>query len=696
MARYEKFGKELSDLGYDITPLSGKKPILSGWQKRPAAARDFKKYPDSTNIGVVLGGTSNIVAIDIDVKKKKASDAIREIAVDELGPAPERIGAAPKTLLVYRCSEPFTKVKTGIYDIKGIDANVEILGDGQQFVASGQHPDTKKNYRWPRDSIMDVSPSGLTEVTPRDLTRFLTMASNVLAEHGDIKSRSMSGNGKDNMSGFAASEQASSIPKMRAALAYLPNDDLHYDDWVYTAHAIKGALGDDGRELFNLWSKRSKKHDSRETDRLWRSIGEVKTIGAGTVYYMASQHGYDPAEQARSEILEKAARQERPEQEEQPQQAGPEDTIDKKEQARRDTGEPPPRFAVTWWKHIEATTDTTDFVEDTLGRQQMSVVYGESNTGKTFWVLDLAFHIATGRNWNGLEVDKGGVIYCALEGAHGITNRIAALKFHYQDDLENGDANPPLGVITTSINLLDPKADLGDLITAIQLEQSRMGVPLRMLVIDTLARALSGGNENSPDDMGALVKNTDVIRAATGVHVCLIHHSGKDQARGARGHSSLRAATDTEIEISRPPGGDISMARVTKQREFEGDQEYAFGLTVVELGITRRNKQKTSCIVYGVDVAEAKKTLTKKKTAPKGGTNMILLIKGLKNAVREEGFFKQNVDAKGVTMETWKKHSNVLIGDSGHQSVIFKAALRGLRAQSQQQFAEDGNFYWVI
>jgi len=695
MARYEKFGKELSNLGYDITPLNGKVPILAGWHKRPAAAKDFKRYTKS-NIGIVLGGASNIVAVDIDVRHEGAAGVIKDLALSELGAAPERVGAAPKTLLVYRCSEPFTKVKTGIYDIEGMDANVEILGDGQQFVASGKHPDTKKNYRWPKDSIMDVGPGGLTKVTPRDLTGFLTMASNALAEHGDIKARSLSGNSKNNMHfDFANSEQQSTASKIRAAMAYLPNDDLHYDDWVYTAHAIKGALGDGGRELFTIWSRRSKKYDSRETDRLWHSIGEVKTIGAGTVFHMAARHGYDPAEQARSEILEKAARQERPEQEEQPQQVGPEDTIDKKEQVKHDTGEPPPRFAVTWWKNIEATTDTTDFVEDTLGGQQMSVVYGESNTGKTFWVLDLAFHIATGRNWNGLEVDKGAVIYCALEGAHGITNRIAALKFHYQGDLDNGDANPPLGVITTSINLLDPKADLGDLITAIQLEQSRMGVPLRMLVIDTLARALSGGNENSPDDMGALVKNTDVIRAATGVHVCLIHHSGKDQARGARGHSSLRAATDTEIEISRPPGGDISMARVTKQREFEGDQEYAFGLTVVELGITRRNKQKTSCVVYEADVKDAKRA---KKRLP-SGKNMKIALKILLKLLDTDIAYISTAEGapgcKGVNIEPWKQAAfEEAQWGYERQANRFDTAKTALIADGF--VGHKGDFFWII
>jgi RecA-family ATPase len=51
---------------------------------------------------------------------------------------------------------------------------------------------------------------------------------------------------------------------------------------------------------------------------------------------------------------------------------------------------------------------------------------------------------------------------------------------------------------------------------------------------------MAGGNENAPDDMGALVRNIDRLRAETGAAVLLVHHTGKDTSRGARGHSLAR------------------------------------------------------------------------------------------------------------------------------------------------------------
>ncbi len=73
---------------------------------------------------------------------------------------------------------------------------------------------------------------------------------------------------------------------------HIPNSDCHYDDYCYFAHALKGAVGDEGLELFHKWSKRSTKYDATECDRMWHSIGVVATIGAGTIFHMAQQHGY--------------------------------------------------------------------------------------------------------------------------------------------------------------------------------------------------------------------------------------------------------------------------------------------------------------------------------------------------------------------------------------------------------------------
>ncbi len=266
--------------------------------------------------------------------------------------------------------------------------------------------------------------------------------------------------------------------------------------------------------------------------------------------------------------------------------------------------EPAPEQPVTartlplvYFNDIQPNIDAADFVEGLLIEGSMSVVYGESNCGKTFFMTDLGLHIALGRAWRGREIEAGGVIYCALEGSHGISNRVAAFRKHH--NLDGQDL--PFAIVPYSVDMLDPEGDTEPLIATIRHAAEHMMAPVRLVVIDTLSRALAGGNENAPDDMGRLVTNTDRVRQMTGAAVAYIHHSGKDAAKGARGHSLLRAATDTEIEVSRPDNTSPSVACVTKQREMEIEGQFGFKLEPVTLGTNKRGKPVTSCVVLDAE-----------------------------------------------------------------------------------------------
>lgn len=312
----------------------------------------------------------------------------------------------------------------------------------------------------------------------------------------------------------------------------------------------------------------------------------------------------------------------------------------------------PPTIPITWFQHVKPAVDTHDFVEDLLGDGQLSVVYGESNCGKTFWALDLALSIARGGEWFGREVDRRGVVYVALEGSYGIRNRIAAYKLHH--GLE--DATLPFGIVQQSLDLLET-TDGPRLTEAIGLASKSIEMPVGLVVLDTLSRAMAGGNENSPEDMGGLVRNVDLIRAATGSHVMFIHHSGKDQARGARGHSLLRAATDTEIEISRPEGSKISCAAVKKQRELSTDGAFSFSLRAVEVGVNHRQKAITSCVVEPAGDAEADEV----KRAKRLPNKQQIVLAALRSAIESHGEHippSSTVPAgvQGVPEALWRKY----------------------------------------
>lgn len=255
----------------------------------------------------------------------------------------------------------------------------------------------------------------------------------------------------------------------------------------------------------------------------------------------------------------------------------------------------PDRLPLVWFKDIEPCLDTSDFVQGLLVQGSAVVVYGESNAGKTFWTLDLSLHVAAGIMWNGRRVEQGGVIYCVLEGSSRFRNRVTAWRSEH--NLVGEDV--PFAACEAPINLLDPKADTDRLIQLICLAAASIDVLIKLVVIDTLSRALAGGNENAPDDMGALVANMDRVKAETGAAVLFVHHSGKDQARGARGHSLLRAAVDTEIEVVDSDGA--KMATIVKQRDMEKGGVFPFQLDVVELGRNRHDEAVTTCIVVPTD-----------------------------------------------------------------------------------------------
>ena len=150
-------------------------------------------------------------------------------------------------------------------------------------------------------------------------------------------------------------------------------------------------------------------------------------------------------------------------------------------------------------------------------------------------------------------------------------------------------------MIPVAIDLCKTKRDATELIREIE--------PLKpsLVVIDTLSRAMAGGNENSPDDMGAFVANCDLIRQATNAHLLVIHHTGKDEGRGTRGHSLLAAAADTMIEVSKDEVNGLVTATVKKQRDRASGDVLAFRLEPVDIGMDEDDDTITSCIVVPSD-----------------------------------------------------------------------------------------------
>lgn len=234
-------------------------------------------------------------------------------------------------------------------------------------------------------------------------------------------------------------------------------------------------------------------------------------------------------------------------------------------------------------KDMEPDTELKPLIDGVLDQHAFSVLYGESHTGKTFVALSAAAAIASGSPFANQKSEPGGVVYVAAEGGRGIRKRIAALR--QTCDLTH------FAVVPCSINLLGANSDVQPLCDLIGRAGLALKTPVVLVVIDTLSRSIAGANENSSEDMTAFVRACDKIRSASGAHLMVVHHAGKDTSKGARGHSSLRAATDTELEV------EDEVLRVRKQRDGEHIADMPFRLREVQVGERADGRAITSCVV---------------------------------------------------------------------------------------------------
>lgn len=163
------------------------------------------------------------------------------------------------------------------------------------------------------------------------------------------------------------------------------------------------------------------------------------------------------------------------------------------------------------------------------------------------------------------------------------------MKRYYDHELAD------LAMVPLPMNFYEGDEDANDVIALVQAISELKGKPVRLIVGDTLARLSAGANENSGEDMGPVMARFDRVAQATKAALHIIHHNGKDQAKGARGWSGIRAHIDTEIEVAEKDG--IRSASVTKQRELPGKGEAIyFRLEVVEMGTTKFGQTATTCV----------------------------------------------------------------------------------------------------
>jgi hypothetical protein len=218
---------------------------------------------------------------------------------------------------------------------------------------------------------------------------------------------------------------------------------------------------------------------------------------------------------------------------------------------------------------IRNLTPASPLIDGWIDRGSFSVSFGKPESYKSFVAVDMAACVATGRPWHGHDITQGPALYIVAEGSAGMAQRWEA----WQEFNGVDGTGAPLYWLPMSLDLRDPSWA-----EAVAEAVAPHG-PMALTVVDTVFRTFGGGDENSSADMGAYIAGLDLIRARTGSAVLAVHHPGKSEAAGARGHSSLRAALDVEIEVQRR--GHKVTVQSTKQKDRAAPQTLTFTATPV-------------------------------------------------------------------------------------------------------------------
>jgi hypothetical protein len=231
-------------------------------------------------------------------------------------------------------------------------------------------------------------------------------------------------------------------------------------------------------------------------------------------------------------------------------------------------------------------------IKNLFQRSSYVVAFGPPGAGKSFLLDDISYHVANNKPWMGMNVRGGPTLALIFEGYGGKKKRMRALQKKYGANLG------PVYLVNATMNLREQagRQELG----AIMAEMPEKPV---LIIIDTFARALMGGDENSAQDVGALNDAIAKLIDATGACVILVHHTGKNKAAGARGSSAILGAIDTECEI------DFGMLKPTKQRDLELIAPIYFKLRPAVIGVDEDGDDETSCVVEACKAAPMRQDL---------------------------------------------------------------------------------------
>ena len=258
-------------------------------------------------------------------------------------------------------------------------------------------------------------------------------------------------------------------------------------------------------------------------------------------------------------------------------------------------------------------------------------------------MTDALFNIARGVTYAGRDVLPGPVFYCTGEGVSGFKRRLVVMRQHYEVE----GRRIPFFMVPNVPDLGSERTNLAELFAAIDkcLADHQLTGP-RVVALDTVARCMGSGDENTARDMGRLVDRCGEIERRYRCLVQLVHHTGKDAALGSRGSNSLNGAADVTWKVERSDA--FSRVTVEEMKDGPSGSSWTFRLVPVELRATKSatieneanspdfGSESESCVV---ELLSEPEFATKSATKPKRRLTGLAgdLFKVIQRALDEAG-----------------------------------------------------------
>lgn len=283
-------------------------------------------------------------------------------------------------------------------------------------------------------------------------------------------------------------------------------------------------------------------------------------------------------------------------------------------------------------------------------KNALTVIFGATYTGKSFFALDMLLTVAKGIPFHGRKVEQAPCFYICNEGESSIGVRRGAWE---KGRGETIDEKTPIYICNRPFTLPDPETER-QLIADIDgiIDEYKISTP-GVFCIDTLSKNY-GADENDNSAMTAYLQTMDRLKYRyPGSTIILIHHSGHNAQERARGASALKAGIDCEMLVK----GDEETYTVTcsKMKNAPQFKDMTFKKEVIEL-LDDDGEPVTSICPIEIQGATDSRSSTGNKISPTNQENLKTFHEALRESIRRKVEADNLSDIhRGLTVEEWRE-----------------------------------------